>query len=49
MYNNDIEKEKKKIIILIKNNSETVNKKFVCTRKDTLNYFFSITNTEKHP
>ena len=40
MYNNDIEKEKELILIIIKNNSETVNKKFVCTRKDTLNFVF---------
>ena len=40
MYNNDIEKEKELILIIIKNNSETVNKKFVCTRIDTLNFVF---------
>ena len=28
------------ILIIIKKNSETVHKKFVCTRKDTLNFVF---------
>ena len=44
MYNKNIEKKKELILKIIKNNSEIVNKKFVCTnrngRKDTLNFVF---------
>ena len=48
MYNNDIEKEKELILITIKNNSATVNKKFVYTNTILISFFFSITNTSKN-
>ena len=45
-----LKRKKELILLIIKNNSETVNVKYVCTRKDTLNFvFFSITITLKNP